>query len=53
MWRLGRSTVYRQRLPRSHSATHPGPLGACADEDLVRHIRDVLVASPFHGEGYR
>ena len=53
VWRLGRSTVYWQRLPRPQSATRPGPLGFCADEDFVHHIRTVLAASPFHGEGYR
>ena len=30
-----------------------GPVGAAPDEVLVGHIRRVLEASPFHGEGYR
>ena len=30
-----------------------GPVGAAPDEVLVVHIRRVLEASPFHGEGYR
>lgn len=47
MWRLGRSNVYWQRLPRPQSATRPGPLGSGADEDLVHHIRTILAASPF------
>ena len=53
VWRLGRSTVYWQRLPRPQSVTRPGPLGPCADEDLVHHIRTILADTPFHGEGYR
>lgn len=55
LWRLARSTVYHRRW----SALAPleprrrGPLGACEDEELVGRIREVLEASPFHGEGYR
>ncbi len=30
-----------------------GPVGAGSDEELVSHVRRVLEASPFHGEGYR
>ena len=30
-----------------------GPVGAAPDAVLVGHIRRVLEASPFHGEGYR
>ena len=30
-----------------------GPIGAAPDDVLVAHIRRVLEASPFHGEGYR
>jgi transposase InsO family protein len=30
-----------------------GPRGPCDDEALVRHIRQLLADSPFHGEGYR
>jgi putative transposase len=53
VWRLGRSTVYWQRLPRPQFVTRPVPLGPCADEDLVHHIRTILADTPFHGEGYR
>jgi putative transposase len=56
VWRLPRSTFYAQRqrtwqpdCPRQR----PGPLGPCADEMLVEHIRTVLTNSPFPGEGYR
>ena len=55
LWGVARSTVYRQRL-RALMPKEPrrrGPLGPCGDEDLVRHVREVLEASPFHGEGYR
>ena len=27
--------------------------GPCCDEELAEHIQEVLVESPFHGEGYR
>ncbi len=53
VWRLGRSTVYWQRLPKTQAATRPGPRGPCADDDLAQHIRTILAGSPFHGEGYR
>jgi len=56
VWRLGRSTVYWQRLPKAEPAgatTRPGPRGPCADHDLVQHIKTVLAETPFHGEGYR
>lgn len=53
VWRLGRSTVYWQRLPKAQSSTRPGPVGPCADADLLQHIRTILATSPFHGEGYR
>lgn len=33
--------------------TRPGPQGACSDEALVTHIRQVLAKSSFVGEGYR
>jgi transposase InsO family protein len=38
----------QRSAPRKH-----GPLGPCSDEELVGHIRRILVESPFHGEGYR
>ena len=31
----------------------PGPTGPCADHELVQHIKAMLAATPFHGEGYR
>jgi len=54
VWRLARCGVYRHRasqpvLPRRR----PGPSGAMPDADLVQAIRNVLAASPFHGEGHR
>lgn len=56
VWRLGRSTVYWQRLSKTKPAgvtMRPGPAGPCADHDLVQHIKTILAATPFHGEGYR
>jgi len=55
LWRVARSTVYYQRrcalAPRA--PRRRGPLGPCSDEELAGHIRQVLSASRFHGEGYR
>ena len=54
IWRVSRATVYRHRvvgptpMPRRR-----GPLGPCADAELVAHIRQQILASRFHGEGYR
>lgn len=55
VWRISRATVYRQRAASAElrPASRPGPLGPCPDADLVAAIREVLAASPFHGEGYR
>ena len=46
VWGRARSSVYvRRHATRCWSAA--------TDEVLVGHIRRVLGASPFHGEGYR
>ena len=53
IWGVSRATVYRHRhQPEAIERRRPGPLGAMADEELVRAIRRLLTASPFHGEGY-
>jgi putative transposase len=53
-WRLARSSVYRHRSPpRVDPPRRPGPLGPMPDDALVEAIRQVLAASPFHGEGHR
>jgi transposase InsO family protein len=52
-WGVSRATVYRHRRPEAGERRRPGPLGAMADEDLVREIRKLLTDSPFHGEGHR
>ena len=54
VWGTSRATLYRHRRgdappPRCR----PGPLGPLPDEALVETIRELLAASPFHGEGYR
>jgi putative transposase len=54
VWRMARSGVYRHLAPAP--ATPPrrrGPIGAMSDVALTAAIRDVLAASPFHGEGHR
>ena len=53
VWGVARSTLYGQRHEHSESGTRRGPVGPCADDALVDHIRRVLEASPFPGEGYR
>ena len=54
VWARARSSVYaRRQAPRDCARGHRrGPVGAAPDEVLVGHIRRVLEASPFHGEGY-
>ena len=57
VWQIPRSTVHSQ-LRRSSLTDLPaprkrGPVGAATDEELVSLIRQVIDASPFHGEGYR
>jgi len=53
VWGMARSTIYGQRHERAMPAARRGPLGPCADDELVAHIRRILEASPFPGEGYR
>jgi AraC-like DNA-binding protein len=49
-----RATVYRHRVPQQASAPQrSGLVGPVADAALLEHIRAVLAASPFHGEGHR
>jgi transposase InsO family protein len=55
---VSRAMVYRQRAPRNaaneaRAPRRPGPEGACSDTELLGHIRTVIEASPFSGEGYR
>lgn len=60
VWQAPRSTVYAHRVEAHGDGvrddgllTKPGPLGPCSDAALVDHIRRLLAASPFQGEGYR
>jgi putative transposase len=53
VWDVARSTFYWQRHASSGPGARRGPVGPCADDELVAHIRRVLAASPFPGEGYR
>lgn len=55
-WGVRRSTFYHQqdRVAQSHGApAKRGPKTAYTDEVLTGHIRQVLAASPFLGEGHR
>ena len=54
VWRAARATTYRHLAPpRTEPPRRPGPVGPRPDAALVEAIRDVLAASPFHGEGHR
>ena len=55
VWHRARSSVYARRQATRSPALcrRRGPVGAAPDDVLVAHIRRVLEASPFHGEGYR
>ena len=58
VWGVSRATVYRHRAAASAANTprppqRRGPQGACSDAALLVHIRAVIDASPFSGEGYR
>jgi putative transposase len=49
-----RATLHRQRRrDLAGSRRRPGPIGPMTDEALVEAIRELLAASPFHGEGHR
>ena len=55
VWSMPRSTFYARRKRRTAPCPvrRRGPVGPCPDAELVEHIRNVLKASLFHGEGYR
>jgi putative transposase len=53
VWGVARSSVYWHRHAPAEPRGRPGPVGPCTDDELVLHIRRLLEASPFPGEGYR
>ena len=55
VWHRARSSVYARRQAATSRAPcrRRGPVGAAPDDVLAGHIRRLLEASPFHGEGYR
>ncbi len=55
VWDVSRAGIYRGRrvMAPSTPRRRPGPQGVMPDAALVEAIRGVLLASPFHGEGYR
>ena len=56
VWGVPRAGLYRGRkatVMPSAPRRRPGPQGPVPDAALVEAIRLVLIASPFHGEGYR
>jgi len=54
-WGLPRSTFYarQQRMLHPTAPRRRGPKTAHTDAELVEKIRQVIAASPFHGEGHR
>ena len=59
-WRVARSSVYDALKRRDRAEVGDvavphkrGPVGACTDEELAAHIRRVIAASPWVGEGHR
>ncbi len=61
VWAVSRATIYRHRIAAEpqdgaegcKDRCRPGPIGPCCDAELVEHIRQQILASRFHGEGYR
>ena len=55
VWRAARSSVYATGAPlgRPTAPRKRGPKTAVSDAELLGAIRDILQATPFHGEGYR
>ena len=55
VWGIPRAGIYRGRrvIAGSTPRRRPRPQGPMPDAALVEAIRGVLLASPFHGEGYR
>jgi transposase InsO family protein len=56
VWRVARSSVYAASAAARPSAGTPGKRGPkpeVSDAAIVAAIREILAASPFHGEGYR
>ncbi|HYN45543.1 MAG TPA: IS3 family transposase, partial [Allosphingosinicella sp.] len=56
VWGVARAGIYRGRraaVTPPAPRRRPGPQGPMADAALVEAIRQALIDSPFHGEGYR
>ena len=53
VWQVARSTVYWHRHAPAEPGARRGPVGPWPDDELVAHIRHILEASSFPGEGYR
>jgi putative transposase len=55
LWKLSRATIYRHRKGAGQAVVRrrPGPVGPCPDDVLLGHVREQILASGFHGEGYR
>ena len=55
VWGTSQATLYRHRrqCDEPRPRRRPGPVGPMPDAALVEAIRELLAASPFHGEGHR
>ena len=55
IWKIARSTVYHWRTSNEEGEPRArrGPKGPCTDAELAERAREILEASPFHGEGHR
>ncbi len=57
VWRMARSSVYAAASPAAGLPARPpgkrGPQPEVSDAEIVGAIREILAATPFHGEGYR
>ncbi|WP_420012428.1 IS3 family transposase [Tateyamaria sp.] len=56
VWGLSRASVYRDLQPSPPEPPvrrRPGPQGPMPDAELVEAIKQVIIDSPFYGEGHR
>lgn len=57
IWGVSRATLYRfgavEAATSVRTPKRRGPTGGCSDAELLIHIKAVIAASPFFGEGYR
>jgi len=55
-WRIAPSSYYARKRREAEGAGEPrrrGPRGLHSDEEILRHVRELVAAEVFAGEGYR